>query len=84
METTKKNYVIGESSQRFLIALDKYHAFQNSLLEALTSMYGEEDGEKHFLELNDKLEDIERLGIMEYLRINFTIQMGIGRDTIEL
>jgi len=80
----KKNYVIGESSQLLLNALDKYHAFQNSLLEALTSMYGEEDGEKHFLELNDKLEEIERLGIMEYLRINFTIQMGIGKDTIEL
>ena len=80
----KKNYVIGESSQLLLNALDKYHAFQNSLLEALTSMYGEKDGEEHFLELNDKLEEIERLGIMEYLRINFTIQMGIGKDTIEL
>ena len=80
----KKNYVIGESSQLLLNALDKYHAFQNSLLEALTYMYGEKDGEEHFLELNDKLEEIERLGIMEYLRINFTIQMGIGKDTIEL
>lgn len=80
----KKNYVIGESSQRLLIALDKFHEFQTSLIDALTSIYGEEEGEKRFLELKERLEDIERSGIMEYLRINFGTQMGTGQDTIEL
>ena len=80
----QKKYIIGESSKRLLTALEKFHEFQNSLLDALKFMYGEEAGENHFLELNDKLEDIERSGIMEYLRINFSSTIGTGKDTIEL
>jgi hypothetical protein len=80
----QKKYIIGESSQRLLTALEKFHEFQNSLLDALKFMYGEEAGENHFLELNDKLEDIERSGIMEYLRISFGLEMGINKQTIEL
>lgn len=80
----KKKYVIGETSQRFLNAMDKYYEFQNCLLDALKGMYGEEDGEKCYLELTDKLDDIERSGIMEYLRISFGEEMGINKQTIEL
>jgi hypothetical protein len=80
----KKNYVIGETSQRFLNAMCKYHEFQDCLLDALKGMYGEGDGEKYYLELKDKLDDIERSGIMEYLRISFGLEIGINKQTIEI
>ena len=84
MEATKKNYVIGESSQRFLIALEKYHEFQDSLIDAYNFMYGEEWGNEYFSRVSDKLDEIERTAIMEYLRINFVTEMGLGKDTINL
>lgn len=84
MEATKKNYVIGESSQRLLIALEKYHEFQESLIDAYNLMYGEEGGNEHFSRVSDKLDELERTAIMEYLRINFVTEMGLGKDTINL
>ena len=84
MEATKKNYVIGESSQRLLIALEKYHEFQDSLIDAYNFMYGEEWGNEYFSRVSDKLDEIERTAIMEYLRINFVTEMGLGKDTINL
>ena len=80
----KKKYVIGETSKRFLIALEKFQDFETSLLDALEGMYGEEEGTKYFLELNPKLEELQRSAIMEYLRLNFVAEMGTGRDTITL
>ena len=84
MEATKKNYVIGESSQRLLIALEKYHEFQDSLIDAYNGMYGEEGGNEHFARVSDKLDELERTAIMEYLRVNFVTEMGLGKDTINL
>ncbi len=84
MEATKKNYVIGESSQRLLTALEKYHEFQESLIDAYNEMYGEEGGNEHFAKVSDKLDELERTAIMEYLRINFVTEMGLGKDTITL
>jgi hypothetical protein len=84
MEATKKNYVIGESSQRLLIALEKYHEFQDSLIDAYNFMYGEEWGNEYFSRVSDKLDEIERTAIMEYLRVNFVTEMGLGKDTINL
>lgn len=84
MEATKKNYVIGESSQRLLTALEKYHEFQDSLIDAYNFMYGEEWGNEYFSRVSDKLDEIERTAIMEYLRVNFVTEMGLGKDTINL
>lgn len=80
----KKNYVIGETSKRFLIALEKFQDFETSLLDALEGMYGEEEGTRYFMELSPKLEEIQRSAIMEYLRINFANGVGLGHDKIML
>jgi len=80
----KKHYVIGEESQSLLNALEKFHDFQNSLIDAYNLMYGEKDGNEHFIKVSDKLDELERTAIMEYLRINFVTEMGTGKDTITL
>ena len=47
-------------------------------------MYGEEWGNEYFSRVSDKLDEIERTAIMEYLRVNFVTEMGLGKDTINL
>ena len=78
---TKKTYVIGESSERLLKVLDLYKLFQDKLLEALELMYGEKQGSELYMEHDKELEDIERI-VMEYLRINFTQEMGTGKEVV--
>lgn len=82
MKTSKK-YVIGESSERLLKALDVFSLFQTELLEALEFMYGEAKGGEFFAENTQKLEDVERI-VMEHLRINFTSEMGTGKEIVTL
>ena len=82
MEKEKK-YIIGEESKRLLNALEKFQEFQNTLTDALISMYGEDGGAQFFNEHKKDLDNVERI-VMEYLRINFTTNMGFGNDTIEL
>ena len=82
MKTSKK-YVIGESSERLLKALDVFGLFQTELLEALEFMYGELKGGELFAENTQKLEEVERI-VMEYLRINFTSEMGTGKEIVTL
>ena len=80
---TRKQYVIGESSERLLNALEVFSLFQVRLLEALEFMYGELKGGELFAESTPKLEDIERI-VMEYLRVNFTSEMGTEKDIVTL
>ena len=80
---TRKQYVIGESSERLLKALDVFNLFQAELLEALEFMYGELKGGELFAESTPKLEDIERI-VMEYLRVNFTSELGTGKEIVTL
>ena len=71
---TKKTYTVVEYSRRFLDALDAFTQFRNTLLDALTYAYGEEQGEKFSLSHTDEFDNVERI-IMDYLRIQFTLEM---------
>ena len=79
----EKNYIIGEESKSLLIALDKLVAFENSFCNALTQMYGEEQGTDFFIKHAPKIEDIARI-IMDYLRVNFVVEMGRDNKVINL
>lgn len=74
-----KTYKIGEYSRRFLDALDAFQVFKNSYLDALTSLYDEEQGARLFADDADKLDDVER-AVMDYLRICFTEALGATQD----
>ena len=79
----EKNYIVGEESKKLLNALEKLQEFETSFLDALTLMYGEEDGNKQFNEHTPKLDDVGRI-VMDYLRINFVSEMGVGKEVITL
>jgi hypothetical protein len=78
-----KQYTVGEQSRKFLNALDTFAHFENDLMDALQSQYGEEQGEKMYLQHLPQFEDVERT-VMEYLRIQFTQGMGGDAATIEI
>ena len=78
-----KQYTIGEQSQKFLNALDTFQRFENDFLNALQFQYGEEQGEQYYLQHVQQFEDVERT-VMDYLRIQFTIQMGTDAETVAL
>ena len=79
----KRQYTVGENSRRFLNALDTFQEFENDFLDALQHQYGEEQGEKMYLEHLQQFEDVERV-IMEYLRIQFTTTLGGDTEQVML
>lgn len=74
MNTTKQ-YEIGAESRLFLDALDAFQTFKNQLLFALTETYGEKQGDELWQDHQDRFDAVER-DVMDYLRIQFTQQMG--------
>lgn len=78
-----KQYTVGEQSRQFLNALDTFQQFENDFLDALQAQYGEEQGEKLYLQHLQQFEDVERV-VMDYLRIQFTQQMGTDAATVEI
>ena len=78
-----KQYTVGESSRRFLDALDAFQVFETKFYDALTDEYGEKQGDELYQQDREKFDAAERV-IMEYLRILFTQSMGTGADHIEI
>lgn len=78
-----KQYTVGDQSRQFLNALDTFQQFENDFLDALKFQYGEEQGEKLYLSHVAQFDDVERT-VMDYLRIQFTIQMGTDADKVTL
>lgn len=80
----EKQFTIGEESRRFLEALDALKAFESCFMDALTAQYGEKTGLKFWQERHaDKCIEIEQ-AIMEYLRIQFTWEMGMNKAQISI
>lgn len=82
MKTTK-TYEIGDDSRLFLKALDTFQQFKDDFLAALTNQYGEEQGTKMFLSHSEQHDDVER-GVMDYLRVQFSMQMGTDAERVVL
>lgn len=78
-----KQYTVGENSRQFLNALDTFQQFENDFLDALIFQYGEEQGDKMYNSHLQQLEDVERI-VMDYLRIQFTIQMGTDAEQVTI
>ena len=78
-----KQYTVGENSRQFLNALDTFQQFENDFLDALQAQYGEEQGEKFYFQHLQQFEDVERV-VMDYLRIQFTQQMGTDAPAVEI
>ncbi len=78
-----KQYTVGSESQCFLDALNTFQLFKNELLAALQRQYGDAQGEQFFLSHTAQFEDIER-AVMDYLRIQFTLQMGTSANNVTL
>ena len=78
-----KQYTVGEESRKFLNALDTFARFENDFMDALQNQYGEEQGEKIYLQHLPQFEDVERT-VMDYLRIQFTQGMGGDAATVEI
>ena len=78
-----KQYTVGEESRQFLNALDTFQEFENDFLDALKHQYGEEQGEKLYLQHLPQFEDVERT-VMDYIRIQFTQGMGGDAATVEI
>lgn len=70
-----KQYTVGECSRLLFDALDTFQEFKNDLLTALQHTYGEEQGDRLFDTHFDQFEAVERI-VTDYLRQQFTIQMG--------
>lgn len=82
METTK-TYTVGEYSRRYLDALDAFAVFKDKLFTALTVNYGEKQGEE-FAQSHTELFDTVERTVLDYLRYNFTLEMGTGKAEITL
>lgn len=80
---TNSKYIIGESSEHYLNALEAFQVFQDRFIQALEFSYGDEQANEYFMEHNPKFEEIERI-IMDYLRINFILEMNGKNKTITL
>ena len=52
-------------------------------MDALKFQYGEEQGEKFYLSHAEQLDAVERV-VMEYLRIQFTMQMGTDAEQVTI
>ena len=79
----KKQYTISDESRLFLNALDTFQRFENDLLTALQNLYGEEQGEKFYFSHVEQFEGVERI-VMDYLRVQFTMQMGGDAVQVEI
>lgn len=80
-EKERREYVISEESRQLLSALDKLIEFKEGLLDALTAIYGDKEGEEFFLEHTEKFEDMERI-VMDYLRIRFTSERRVNGEAV--
>ena len=80
---TDKHFIIGESSKKFLMALEAFQDFKNLFMDALEYQQGEEQANQFFMEHLPKFEDVERI-IMDYLRINFTSETADENETITI
>ena len=78
-----KQYTVGESSRLLLDALDAFQAFKNTLLDALTSIYDDEQGDRMFNEHYDQFEAVERT-VTDYLRQQFIKEMGTDREAVTI
>ena len=79
----KKTYTIGDDSRTLLDVLDTYQEFNGQLLDALVQIYGEEQGHAFYNEHLPKLEAVSGI-VMDYLRIQFTQEMGTGKTEITI
>lgn len=79
----KKQFSIGDTSRRFLAALDAFQAFKNQLFTAVAEEYGEDEAEQLHGKNRQFYDGIET-SIMELLRVQFTERMGTGDDSITI
>lgn len=78
-----KVYTIGENSQKFLDALDALQIAESKFFDALTDTYGEKTANELYQEHVEQWDAVER-GIMDFLRILFTQEMGTDAPRVTL
>lgn len=80
---TNPTYYVGEESRRYLDALNVFQEFKNAFLYALTENYGEEQGAEMYHTHTEQYEQIENI-IWDYMRVPFTMQMGLETEQVEI
>lgn len=79
----EKHFIIGEVSERYLNALDKFHGFKNAFLTALIEEYGEEQGDEIFHGFDDKFDAVENVVLGE-LHNGLVMEMGTDREIVTI
>lgn len=78
-----KQFIIGESSRRFLNVLNTYEAFRNDFLTLLQAEYGDDSGDKLYNSHAETLDAVEHV-LWEYWRVPLTMEMGTDKDIITI
>ena len=80
---TKTNYTVGEYSRRYLDALNSFQGFKSTFYDALVAAYGEKTGDEMYHEHDTVLDAVERV-VLDYMRYQFTLEMGTGKTEITI
>lgn len=78
-----QQYTIGENTRHYLDALNAFAKFTTAFSDALTAVYGEEQGNKFLLSHTEQFEEMERT-VLDYMRIGLTSEMGTGKKVITI
>ena len=78
-----QQYTIGADTRHYLDALNAFAQFKTVFSDALTAVYGEEQGEKFLLSHTEQFDEMERM-ILDYMRVGLTSEMGTGKKVITI
>ena len=79
----KKQFVIGEDTERYLNALDKFHGFKNEFLDALTEYFGEEQGDRIFQSYSEQFDAVENL-VLHEMYGSMSMELGTDKEIVTI